>query len=57
MTKFPNTTINFDSTREVIFGRYYPITSDEANTLIGSKNDLISFMNDGPYKYLLDIAI
>lgn len=47
------------SARELVLGRYYPLTSDEANTLIraGRGSDLINFVSDGPYSYLREVMI
>ena len=47
------------SARELVLGRYYPLTSDEAHTLIkaGRGKDLINFVSDGPYKYLREVVI
>lgn len=48
-----------DDTRELVLDKYYPLTSDEASTLIrsGKGNDLINFVNDGPYSYLRKVVI
>lgn len=45
------------STRDLVLGRYYPVTSDEAAILIrkGLGRDLISFVNDRGYTYLYPI--
>lgn len=45
------------STRDLVLGRYYPVTSEEAHTLIrkGFGRDLISFVNDRGYTYLYPI--
>lgn len=50
--------INY-SDRELILGKYYPLTFDEGTLLIeaGQGRDLINFVSDGPYKYLWDISI
>ncbi len=50
---------NNQPTRELVLGKYYPLTSDEASTLIrsGQGNDLINFVNDGPYSYLRKVVI
>lgn len=46
-------------TRELVLGKYYPLTSDEASTLIrsGQGNDMINFVNDGPYSHLRKVVI
>lgn len=46
-------------TRDLVLGRYYPLTLDEAHTLIksGHGKDLINFVSDGPYKYLREVVI
>ena len=45
------------STRGLVLGRYYPITSEESETLIrkGLGRNLISFVNDRGYTYLYPI--
>ena len=50
---------NNQPTRELVLGKYYPLTSDEASTLIrsGKGNDLINFVNDGSYSYLRKVVI
>ena len=46
-----------DSTRDLVLCRYYPVTSEEAHTLIrkGLGRNLISFVNDRGYTYLYPI--
>lgn len=46
-----------DPTRELILGRYYTVTSDEANTLIrkGLGRDLIDFVSDEGYSFLYPV--
>ena len=57
MIKLIDSCSHFDSTREAIFGRYYPLTSDEASTLIrkGLDKDLINFVSDSGYSFLYPI--
>lgn len=57
MIKLNNSCFTFDSTRDLVLGRYYPVTSEEAHTLIrkGFGRDLISFVNDRGYTYLYPI--
>ena len=59
MNHFPSTNIHFDSTRELILGRYYPITSEEAELLSrkGLGKDLINFISDRGYTFLYPIMI
>ncbi len=47
------------STRGLVLGRYYPITSEEAETLIrkGFGKDLINFVSDHGYTFLYPIMI
>lgn len=47
------------SARELVLGRYYPLTSDEGAYLIsrGYGKDLINFVSDGPYSYLREVMI
>ena len=46
-----------DSTRDLVLGRYYPVTSEEAETLIrkGLGRDLINFVSDSGYTHLYPI--
>lgn len=46
-----------DSTRDLVLGRYYPVTSDEAAILIrkGLGRDLINFVSDGGYSFLYPV--
>ena len=48
-----------DHTRELVLGRYYPLTSDEAAILIkaGHGNDLINFVSDRGYTFLCPVMI
>ena len=48
----------FDSTRELVLGRYYPVTSEEADILIrkGLGRDLINFVSDRGYSFLYPVV-
>lgn len=45
------------STRDLVLGRYYPVTSEEAHTLIrkGLGRDLINFVSDRGYSFLYPV--
>lgn len=47
------------STRGLVLGRYYPITSEEAEILVrkGLGKDLINFVSDRGYTFLYLIMI
>ena len=57
MHNFSTCHFTCDSTRDLVLGRYYPVTSEEARTLIGKGfgRNLISFVNDRGYTYLYPI--
>ena len=57
MINLSSTSIHTYSTRDLVLGRYYPVTSEEAHILIrkGLGRDLISFVNDRGYTYLYPI--
>ena len=57
MINLSSTSIHAYSTRDLVLGRYYPVTSEEARILIrkGLGRDLISFVNDRGYTYLYPI--
>ena len=57
--KTADSNIHFDPTRELILGKYYPITPNEVDTFIrkGLGKDLINFVSDRGYTFMYPVAI